>query len=624
MATRYERSTVATCDSCTTRPHVHCRVFRPRRSTARPSERDLDLRHLRRLAGFVRPYATPLVWGILAVVVAGGLQLAFPLLVRDLFNEAFVAEIESSAGLNGIILLLVAIFAVQAVFNFVRTYLLGVVGEGVVADLRKAVFSHLIGLPVAFFEERKTGEITSRLTSDVGTLQNLVSTALANFVNQLILLVGGAVVLFVINARLTLLMLAVVPAVIVAGAFFGRRLRKISMDFQDRVAEANASAEEAIQGIRVVKTFTAEKKESTRYAEQIDASFAVGRRRAMIRAIFIPSIIMAMFIGISVVLWYGGRQVVQGALLPGDLIAFLFLTIFIAGSVASFTGLYSQVQEAIGASKRIFELLESSGDVPEPLEPVVLGSVEGRVRFDGVSFRYHDREERVLEDIELEARPGEVIALVGPSGAGKSTLVTLLPRFYDPTAGRVLLDGVDLRDVSLDELRRNIGVVPQETQLFSGTILDNILYGRPAASRADVVAAARAANADDFVRAFPEGYETIVGERGLKLSGGQRQRIAIARALLKNPRILVLDEATSSLDSESEALVQAALEHLMTGRTTFVIAHRLSTVVGADRIVVLDGGRIVEQGSHAELYAFGGLYRSLYARQFQATEAVAG
>ena len=568
----------------------------------------------------MRPYATPLLWGIGAVVVAGGLQLAFPLLVRDLFNEAFVQEIESAAGLDGIVLLLVAIFAVQAIFNFFRTYLLGIVGEGVVADLRKAVFSHLIGLPVAFFEERKTGEITSRLTSDVGTLQTLVSTALANFVNQSILLLGGAIVLFVINARLTLLMLAVVPAVIVAGAFFGRRLRQISLGFQDRVAEANASAEEAIQGIRVVKSFTAESKEAHRYGVQIDGSFALGRRRAMVRAIFVPSIIMAMFVGISVVLWYGGRQVVQGALLPGDLIAFLFLTIFIAGSVASFTGLYSQVQEAIGASKRIFELLDTTGDVPDPVEPVTLGAVRGSVRFEGVSFRYRDREEQVLEHIELEARPGEVLALVGPSGAGKSTLVTLLPRFYDPTSGRILLDGIDLRDVALDELRRNIGIVPQETQLFSGTIAENILYGRPAASRDEVVAAARAANAHDFVAAFPEAYETIVGERGLKLSGGQRQRIAIARALLKNPRILVLDEATSSLDSESEALVQAALDHLMTGRTTFVIAHRLSTVVGADRIVVLDGGRIVEQGSHRELYAAGGLYRSLYARQFEASE----
>lgn len=593
------------------------------RPTSSSGNRGFDLRQLRRLVAFLRPYRTSVVVGVLSVVVAGGLQLAFPLLIRDLFNEAFVSEVDSAAGLNSIILILIGIFVLQALFNFGRTYYLGLVGEGVVADLRKALFTHLIGLPVPFFEDRKTGEITSRLTSDVGTLQTLVSTAMANFVNQLILLLGGAVVLFVINARLTLLMLAIVPAVIIAGAFFGRRLRQISTLFQDRVADANASAEEAIQGIRVVKSFTAEAKEAKRYADQIDDSFELGRRRALVRAIFIPSIIMAMFIGISVVLWYGGRQVVQGALLPGDLIAFLFLTIFIAGSVASFTGLYSQVQEAIGASKRIFELLDTDADVQTRGQPTTLGEVDGHVRFEGVGFRYRDREELVLEDIDLEARPGEVVALVGPSGAGKSTLVTLLPRFYDPDDGRILLDGVDLRDIALDELRRNIGIVPQETQLFSGTIAENILYGRPAASHEDVVAAARAANAHDFVASFPAGYDTIVGERGVKLSGGQRQRVSIARALLKNPRILVLDEATSSLDSESEALVQAALEHLMTGRTTFVIAHRLSTIVGADRIVVLDGGRIHEQGSHAELFASDGLYRSLYARQFEASEMMA-
>lgn len=586
-------------------------------------DRNLDVGQLRRLAGFLQPYRLSLGLGVAAVVVAGGLQLAFPLLIRDLFNEAFVAEIQSAAGLNSIILILVGIFVLQAIFNFGRVYYLGIVGEGVVADLRRSVFEHLLSLPVPFFEERKTGEITSRLTSDVGTLQTLVSTALANFINQLILLFGGAVVLFVINAQLTLLMLAIVPAVILAGAFFGRRLRRISTTFQDHVADANASAEEAIQGIRVVKSFTAERMEANRYGEQIEQSFVMGKRRALIRAVFIPSIIMAMFIGISVVLWYGGRQVVQGALLPGDLIAFLFLTIFIAGSVASFTGLYSQVQEAIGASKRIFELLDTTSDVPTPGQPTTLGEVRGHVRFESVAFRYRDREAYVLRDIDLEAKPGEIVALVGPSGAGKSTLVTLLPRFYDPDEGVVTLDGIDLRDISLDELRRNIGIVPQETQLFSGTIAENILYGRPAASREQVIEAARAANAHDFVASFEHGYDTVVGERGVKLSGGQRQRIAIARALLKNPRILVLDEATSSLDSESEALVQAALELLMEGRTTFVIAHRLSTVVGANRIVVLDGGRVREQGSHAELFAAGGLYRSLYARQFEASEMVA-
>ena len=336
------------------------------------------------------------------------------------------------------------------------------------------------------------------------------------------------------------------------------------------------------------------------------------------RAFFVPTVIMAMFTGIGIVLWYGSRLVLSGSLPGGDLITFLLLTVFVAGSIGSFTGLYSQLQEALGASKRIFELLDTKSDLPETVTPEALTGARGEVRFDDVSFRYGDRgDEMVLSNISLQARPGEILALVGPSGAGKSTLVTLVPRFYDPVEGRILLDGTDIRDLGLEDLRRHVGIVPQETQLFSGTVKENIRYGRPGASDAAVEEAARAANAHEFISEFPDGYETVVGERGVKLSGGQRQRVAIARALLKNPRILILDEATSSLDSESEALVQAALETLMVGRTTFVIAHRLSTVRNADRILVLSDGRILQQGTHDELMRSGGLYRDLYERQFR-------
>ena len=442
-----------------------------------------------------------------------------------------------------------------------------------VADLRKALYRHLLGLSVRFFETRKVGEITSRLTSDIATVQNAVSQAIAQFVSQLIQFVGGAIILVVLNGRLTAVMMLVLPAVVLAGIYFGRGLRRLSTRFQDSVAAANASAEEAIVGIRVVKSFTAEDLERDRYAEQIDTSYRLARRRALLRGLFLPSIILATFVGISLVLWVGSRQVVAGNLLPGDLVSFLFLTIIIAGSMGTFAGLYGLLQEAIGASKRIFELLDMGSDLPEPERPQPLSATQGRVAFERVSFRYQDRgDEYVLKTLSLEARPGEVVALVGPNGAGKSTLVTLIPRFYDPTEGRILIDGIDLRDVTRRQLRQHIGIVPQETQLFSGTIYENIRYGRPTATTDQVRAAAEAANADTFIRAFPDGYDTLVGERGIKLSGGQRQRVAIARALLKDPKILILDEATSSLDSSSEALVQTALEHLMTGRTT--LRHR--------------------------------------------------
>ncbi len=336
------------------------------------------------------------------------------------------------------------------------------------------------------------------------------------------------------------------------------------------------------------------------------------------RAIFVPCVLLGMFSSITIVLWYGGRLVFSGGLPAGDLIAFLMLTIFVAGSVGSFVGLYSQFQEALGASKRIFDLLDEHSDLPMAEQPTTLATIRGQVRFERMSFNYGDRGDTpVLHNINLDAQPGEVTALVGPSGAGKTTLVTLLPRFYDPTEGRILLDGQDLRELDLNNLRQAIGIVPQETQLFSGSIAENILYGRPDASDEDVIAAARAANAHDFISSFPDGYDTLVGERGVKLSGGQRQRVAIARAILKDPRILILDEATSALDNESEALVQDALEHLMQGRTTFVIAHRLSTIQNADRIVVLDDGEIVQVGTHDSLLAKGGLYRELYDKQFR-------
>ncbi|HEU4743123.1 MAG TPA: ABC transporter transmembrane domain-containing protein [Meiothermus sp.] len=576
-----------------------------------------DLGQLRRLLAYTRPYRAGLILAIIATLIGSAFGLLFPLVIGRLVDASFlrIGSADTTV-LDRTVLILIGVFALQAFFSAVQSYLLSRVGEGVVADLRRTVYRHLLTLSPRFFEARKTGEITSRLTSDISTVQGVVSSALVQIFSQTLTLVGTIIILFVTNWQLSLLMLSIVPVVVLAAFYFGRLLRKVSKEFQDRVADANARAEEAIGGIRVVQAFTAEPLEARTYADLIGASFQVALRRARIRATFNPVVFFAMFSAIGIVLWFGGRLVIAGELTPGQLVAFLVYTFSVAGAVGAFSGLFSQFQEALGASSRIFELLDEKSDLPEPANPVKLGAVRGEVRLEHVSFGYGERG-AVLEDVSLTAKPGEVVALVGPSGAGKSTLISLIPRFYDPTRGRILLDGVDIRDLTLHDLRSNIALVPQETQLFSGTIAENIRYGKPGASDAEVIEAAKAANAHEFITSFPDGYATIVGERGIKLSGGQRQRVAIARALLKNPRILILDEATSSLDSESEALVQEALEVLMQGRTTFVIAHRLSTIRGADKIVVLEAGRIVQQGTHQELLAAGGLYKELYELQFR-------
>ncbi len=580
-----------------------------------------DLESLRKLFRFVRPYRTALILSVLAAGISSGLTLVFPQVIGQLINGSLL-KTKDTAPLDQAALLLFGVFAVQAVFNFFRTLLSARAGEGVVADLRSALFSHIMNLPLRFFENRRTGEITSRLTSDVTVVQGLVSADLNQLITQVFILLGGVIILFVQNAQLTLVMLSVVPLVVLGGAFFGRGLRKLSTDFQDKLADANAAAEEAISGIRVVQSFTAEPLEAARYNKAMKASFDSAMQRARVRSWFVSILILATFGSLSLVLWYGGRQVIGGTLSAGSLVNFLIPTLMIAGAIGALAGLVSRFTEAAGATERIFDLLNEKSEL-EVEHPVPMPHIRGDLRLEGVSFSYGDRGEgQILSDISLQARPGEVIALVGPSGAGKSTLISLIPRFFDPSSGRILLDGQDIRSLELSELRKNIGIVPQETQLFSGTIADNIRYGLPETSDAEVIEAAKAANAHTFISEFPEGYATLVGERGLKLSGGQRQRVAIARALLKNPKILILDEATSSLDNESEALVQEALELLMVGRTTLVIAHRLSTVRGADRIVVLDAGRIVEQGTHETLLAQNGLYKELYELQFRNTKQV--
>jgi len=598
----------------------------PRAAALGDGGRRLDVAPLRRLAALTRPYSGWLAVGIVSVAVAGAIGLAFPLVVRRLLDAAFspgAAPAAARQALDRAMLLLVALMLVQAGFNFLRTYSLGRVGESVVADLRKKVFGHLLDLDVPFFTSRQTGELVSRLTADVATVQSAVSQALAQVVNQGITLLGGLVLLFVLEPRLTLVMLAVVPPVVVAGAVFGRGLRRVSAEFQDRLAAASAAAEEAIGGVRVVKAFGAEDAERRRYAAGIDAAFEAALRRVRLRALFVPAVLLCAFAGLGVVLWYGGRLALAGQLSSGDLVAFLLLTMFVAGSLGTFTGLWAQLQEASGASKRVFELLDARPELPVDPRPVRLGGVRGAVALEEVSFTYPGRATPALDRVSLAAEPGSVVAVVGPSGAGKSTLLSLLMRFADPDAGAVTLDGVDLRRLDPAELRSHLAYVPQETVLFSGTVADNLRLAKPDATDAELRAAAEAADAHEFISALPQGYDTPVGERGVRLSGGQRQRIAIARALLRDPRVLLLDEATSSLDGESEAAVQRALARLMAGRTTVVVAHRLATVANADRIYVLHDGRVVDVGAHGELMARGGLYRDLFATQAQAQAAPA-
>ncbi len=579
-------------------------------------------KQLARLWPRVRPHRRALTLASLALLLSAAIGLAFPLVVGRLLDAAFVDQDRSL--LDRVALGLTGLFVIQAFLNYAQTYLLSATGERAVAGLREELFAKLLDMSPGFFADRKTGELTSRLTIDIGLLQGVLSNQIAEFARQILALVGGIVLLTWIQPQLTLTALAVVPVAVGTALFFGRRLRRISTAVQDRVAGATAVAEEAFSQIRTVQSFVQEPVERARYGGLIGGVVEAALIRARVRGVFFGAITFSTFTGIVIVLWQGGRLVLDGSLTAGTLVSFLLLTVTIAASVGALASFFGNYSESVGAAERVFQLLESDTPIADPPNPTPLPSpIQGRVEFDRVSFRYLDHPDApwAVREVSLRLAPGEVVAIVGPSGAGKTTLISLLPRFWDVAEGSIRLEGIDVRQLRLRELRGAIGVVPQEPALFSGTVRENIAYARPDASEADVERAARAAHAHEFVERLPGGYDTIVGERGVKLSGGQRQRIAIARAVLKDPAVLVLDEATSSLDTESERLVEDALEKLLVGRTTLIIAHRLSTVRRADRLVVLDHGRVVEEGTHADLLAQGGLYARLYQRQFRNGDA---
>ncbi|RTY69658.1 ATP-binding cassette domain-containing protein [Flavobacterium sp. GSP27] len=554
--------------------------------------------------------------GLVFLLFTGATALAFPKLMGMLID---CVKNKDNTQANMIAGGLIVILFLQSIFSFFRLYLFVNFTENTLANLRLSLYSNLVKLPMSFFSQKRVGELNSRISSDITQIQDTLTSTIAEFLRQFILIIGGVLLLANESIKLTLLMLSVVPLVAVAAVIFGRFIRKYSKNVQDKVAESQVIVEETMQGISIVKAFANEWYEIARYNGKIKEVVAIAIKGGKYRGYFASFIIFCLFGAIVAVVWFGVRLSISGEMSVGQLISFVLYSTFVGASFGGIAELYAQIQKAIGATERVFELLD---ETPEKInsvrDPAAIEKIKGNVTFKNVAFSYHSRKEiKVLKDVSFTANFGQKIAIVGPSGTGKSTIASLLLRFYTIDEGEILVDGKNIYDFDLESLRGNMSIVPQDVILFGGTIRENIAYGNPNATEEEIVTASKQANAYNFIESFPEKFETIVGERGIKLSGGQRQRIAIARALLKNPSILILDEATSSLDSESEKLVQEALEILMQGRTSIIIAHRLSTIRSADQILVLDKGKITEQGTHQELIALeNGIYKNLSNLQF--------
>ncbi|MDY0103686.1 MAG: ABC transporter transmembrane domain-containing protein [Lentimicrobium sp.] len=575
------------------------------------------LKKLFKLYHYIKPYRWTYALGLLFLLGSSGASLIFPKLLGELVDYGNKGQLAQE--INRIALILIVVLIAQSVFSYFRIVLFVNVAEKTLADLRQSTFNHLVRLPMKFFQQRRVGELNSRISSDITLLQDALTTTLAEFIRQIIIIVGGVALMMVTSMKLTLFMLLILPLIMVLAGIFGRYIRKLSKLAQSQVADSNTIVEETLQGIQSVKAFTNEFFEMSRYRTRTLDIADTGIRNGRLRGAFSAFIILGLFGAITAVIWKGANLLAAGEIATGELFSFVIYTVFIGGTIGGLADVFARVQKFIGATEDLLEIFNETPETVEALPELKPEEVlQGGIRFEHLSFSYPGRkDQQVLNDINIDIKPDSLVALVGPSGAGKSTLVSLLLRLYEPTSGRILLNETCNQKISLSVLRSQMAIVPQDIFLFGGSIRDNIAYGKPNATEEQIEAAARKANAWEFIQKFPEGMDTLVGERGTQLSGGQRQRVAIARAVLKNPKILILDEATSSLDSESERLVQDALEKLMKGRTSIVIAHRLSTIRQADLILVLDHGRIVEKGTHEELLkSEEGLYRSLSELQY--------
>jgi len=546
------------------------------------------------------------------------ISLALPLIVRNMINAVVV--LKNSDLLNSLTRDLVIIILFQAAFAITHNYILGFIGHRVTADFRIELFSHIQSLSLRFFQGRRVGEILSRMSSDITVIQNALVSIPVAVLRQTITLLGALAIIFYLNWKLTGLILLVLPPLMLFARIFGKRLRVLTEKVQDKIAQALVVLEEVASSIKIVKSYTRESYEKKRFENEIESAFEQSIGKVRISSSFGPLILGLTFLVSTILIWYGGQQVMQGTTTPGELAAFFLYALIIAGPIGTFVKIYTQLQETLGAMRRVNEILDTKPLVNSPENPVKLTSLKGHVCFSEVVFGYEDGTP-ILNNISFDIYPGKTVALIGPSGAGKSTTVQLLLRFFDPQSGKIQIDGNDLKSLDLESYLSQVALVPQETLLFGGTIRENILYGKLDATDTEIIEASKSANAHEFIVEFSNGYDTLVGEKGTKLSGGERQRIAIARALLKNPKVLVLDEATSALDNQSEMLIQDALEKLMAGRTTFIIAHRLSTVHNADKIIVLDKGKVVESGTHKELMANEGLYHHLYTMRLIEAES---